>query len=189
MKKFIFFIVFIIIIVTEAFAGPFGIEFGMSLEQITQISRGSPQNVDGDWFIIIPPNEDAFFETYLIRIHQRYGVYFIRAISRVINTDQNGAELKEQFNAFAASLQRTYGNYSRSDTLIPGSNLTSPNQFMESLQREERELAAFWNRNERSRLPNDILEIIVVADASGFSTTRGHIIVNYYGIHYDRIES
>jgi len=186
LKRISLFLVLFIFLIFDMFAGPFGIQFGMSLEQIRQISSTPPQNIENDWYRITPPNTHELFETYNVQIHPTFGVYFIQAISRNINTNSHGAELIGQFNNIVSSISRIYGDYFLRDHLNSESIFNRSQDFMFTLQRGDRELVAFWHREEGSTLPDDMLEIIVVAEAS--SSSRGFIILEYYSINFDKIE-
>ena len=187
MGKYIgFFVILFLFIVTDAFSGPFGIDFGMSLEQIRQISRTTPENIGDDWYIITPPNTHELFEAYAVQIHPTYGVYFIKAISRNISTNGHGTELIGRFNNLVSSIERTYGNYLKRDRLNPESIFDESQYFMYTLSRGDRELIVFWNRDEGSRMPEDILEIIVYAEAE--TSSRGNIFIEYYSMNYEKIE-
>jgi hypothetical protein len=180
------FVILSLFIVTNAFSGPFGIDFGMSLEQVRQISRTTPENIGDDWYVITPPNTHELFEAYAVQIHPTYGVYFIKAISRNISTNGHGTELIARFNNLVSSIERTYGNYLKRDRLNSESIFTESQYFMYTLSRGDRELVVFWHRDEGSRMPEDILEIIVYAEAENSFT--GNIYIEYYSINYEKIE-
>ena len=180
------FVILSLFIVTDAFCGPFGIDFGMSLEQVRQISRTVPRNIGDDWYVITPPNTHELFEAYVIQVHPTYGVYFIKAISRDISTNRHGTELIGRFNNLVSSIERTYGNYLKRDRLNPESIFTESEYFMYTLSNGDRELIVFWDRDEGSRMPEDILEIIVYAEAENSFT--GNIYIEYYSINYEKIE-
>ena len=185
-KNLVLFVFFTLYNVTNAFGGPFGINFGMSLEQIQDISRSRPANVNG-WYVITPPNTHALFETYAVRIHPTYGVYHIRAISRRISTNPYGTELTGHFNNLVSNLERLYGDYYRVDRLNPEERIFNRAQdFMHTLSRGTRELAVFWHRGEGSRLPDDIYAIIIHVEAR--TSRAGIIMIEYYSVNFERIE-
>ena len=187
MKKIIgFFVILSLFIVSNAFSGPFGIEFGMTLEQIRQISTTTPENIGDNFYVITPPNTHELFELYAVQIHPTFGVYFIKAISRSISTNGHGTELIARFNNLVSNIERIYGNYLRIDRLNPESIFNRSQDFMYTLSRGDRELAVFWHREEGSRLPDDISEIIIGAEAR--NTSNGFIVIEYYSINYEDIE-
>jgi len=180
-------IVFFLFISLNAFCQPFGIEFGMSLDRVRQVSRTTPQNVETDWYRITPPNTHELFEEYYVQIHPTYGVYHIRAVSRTIVTNRHGAELIAQFDNIARMLERTYGNYLRRNRLNPESIFTDSQYFMYTLQNGDRELIAFWDREEGSRMPDNMADIVLSAEVTRLGL-NGYLILAYYSINADRIE-
>ncbi|MCL1991581.1 MAG: hypothetical protein FWG66_01350 [Spirochaetes bacterium] len=188
MKKVIgLFALLSIFIVSDAFSRPFGIGFGMTLEQISQISRTTPLNVTNDWYAITPPNTHELFEIYMVRIHPVFGVYFIRAVSRNISTSGHGTELIGLFDNLVSNIERIYGDYYKVDRLNPEERIfTGSQHFMFTLSQGSRELAVVWHREIGSRLPEDISEIIIFAGAR--NSSNGSIIIEYYSINYDAIE-
>jgi hypothetical protein len=187
MKKHIFFLVILsLFIVCNAFCGPFGIDFGMTLAQVRQISKTPPEHIGDDLYIITPSNTHELFEAYVINIHTTYGVYFIKAISKNISTNGHGTELIGRFNNLVANIEGTYGNYLKRDSLNPESIFNRSQDFSYTLSRGDRELVVFWNRDEGSRLPDNILEIILYAEAK--NSSNGYIVIEYYSINYEKIE-
>jgi hypothetical protein len=174
-------------IATDAFCGPFGIDFGMSLEQVIQISKTTPINIVDDSYIITPPNTHELFETYLVQIHSTYGVYFIKAISKDISTNAQGTVLKNQFNNLVSSIEKTYGKYRKDDSSVKGSYWgNQPDYYMYALSRDERTLIAYWKKDKGSKLPPEILLIIVAARGKNDST--GYFVLEYYSVNYEKIE-
>jgi hypothetical protein len=133
----------------EVFCGPFGINFGMSLEQVRHACKTTPENIGDDWYIITPLNTHELFERYAIQIHPRYGVYFIKAISREISTNGHGTELISRFNNLVSNIERTYGNYLKKDRLNLESVFTGSQHFMYTLSNGDRELVVFWDREQK----------------------------------------
>lgn len=187
MRKYIgLFITLCLFIATDAFCGPFGIDFGMSLEQVKRISKTTPENIGDNLYLITPPNTHELFENYAVQIHPSYGVYFIKAISRDIPTNGHGTELLRRFNNLVSNIEKTYGKYLRRDHLNPESIFEESQYFMYTLSEGARELLVLWDREEGSKLPGDILEIIVYAEAKTLSI--GYIGIEYYSMNYEKVE-
>jgi len=175
--------------VNNAFCdGPFGISFGMTLEQIRKISKTKPQNVENDgWYVITPPNTHRLFEKYLIQIHPTHGVYHIAAVSRTITTTGHGTELISQFDNIVSMLEKTYGNYLKRNHLNPESTLNRSQYFMYTLKRGDRELKAFWDREKGSRMPDNMARIVLSAEATEFGE-NGFLALGYSSIYADKID-
>lgn len=186
-KAIILFVIFSVFIISNAFCQPFGIEFGMSLEQVRKISKTPPENIEDDWYIITPPNTHELFEEYLVQIHRTYGVYFIKAIGKDIRVNRHGTELISRFNSLVSSVERTYGNYLLIDEIIPESLYKESQWFMTALERGDRTLVTIWDKDEGSKLPDDISLIIIAAQATNSFT--GYIILEYYSINYSNVKA
>ncbi|GHV54972.1 hypothetical protein AGMMS49579_16650 [Spirochaetia bacterium] len=187
-KSICFAFLFFCCFIGVAFCGPFGIDFGMSLERVRQISKTSPENIEDDFYIITPPNTNEMFEAYLVKINPTYGVYFIKAIGKDISTNAQGTILKNQFNNLVSSVEKTYGKYKKDDSSVPGSYWgDKPDYYMYALSRDERTLYAYWNAEEGSKLPPELSLIIVAANGKNAST--GYLIIEYYSKNYEKIEA
>lgn len=176
-RKFIVFAVLAFYSFVPVFAGPFGLDMGMTLAQIQQKTGKVPVLSQDDLYEIVPPNANNLFESYMVRVHPKYGIYSIRAIGKDITTTGYGYEVKSTFNDLVASIGKSYGKYKKFDYLQARSIWDEPNDFMMGLVRKERTLAAFWDKEEQSTLPNDISEISVAA--YGLSSSKGYIVLIY----------
>ena len=128
-----------ILVVTEAMAGPFGLEKGMSLKDI----GGKPEKVGhGIYKLSSVPKPHSAFEAYVVRISPKGGLYWIKAIGKDIATSTYGVELKSAFNEMEEKLGATYGKHKTMDFLMPGSIWNEPNDWMMGLIKKERILAA-----------------------------------------------
>jgi hypothetical protein len=181
------FVIFSLFIVTNAFGGPFGIDFGMSLERVRAISTTKLVNISDDLYILTPPNENKLFKTYVVQIHPTYGVYFIKAISKDISTNKQGTILKNQFDNLVSNIEKTYGKYKKDDSPVQGSYWgTQPEHYMYALSIDERILIAYWEKDKNSKLPPEILFIIVAAKGKNSST--GYLVLEYYSVNYEKIK-
>lgn len=134
------------IFISSALAGPFGIEMGMSLEEVEKACKTAHVHLEGDIYEITPPKTNNRFQTYSVRIDQDYGVYWLKAVGKRIKTNSYGNELKLEFNQLVESIRKTYGKESiQIDSLQRGSIWNSPQDFMLALESGERELYALWS--------------------------------------------
>ncbi len=174
----LFFAVVFFFIAGIIFAGPFGLDMGMSLEQLRSLTGENPELIRGDFYEINPPNGHDMFESYLVQVSPKYGVVMIKAIGKDITTNGHGTQLKSAFNNLVASIERTYGKYEKIDYLLRGSIWDEPEDFMMGIVREDRYLLASWGNEAGSTLPADISLIGVVVSAS--SSSKGWINLEYY---------
>jgi hypothetical protein len=183
-----FFLGFSLFFISKVFCGPFGLDFGMSFEQVCNISKTEPINIESDYYLITPPNTNEQFEAYFVCIHPKYGIYFIKAVGKDINSNAQGTALKSHFNALVSTVGKTYGKYKKEDFAVQGSYWgDKPDYYMYALSRDERVLMACWGKKEGSKLPPDILAIYVSAEAINSST--GYLVIEYYSINYEKIKA
>jgi hypothetical protein len=143
MKKFVVvFLVLSFFVGGIAFAGPFGLDMGMSLDQIKNKTDKNPELVQDDFYMVDPPNKNNMFKSYIVQISQKYGIVWIKAIGKDIATNGYGFELQSTFDNLVSSIERTYGKYKKTDILMPGSIWNDANDFMMGVLRRERYLMA-----------------------------------------------
>jgi hypothetical protein len=176
-KRFTIILFLEIIFITFAFCGPFGLDMGMSLDQIKQKTGEAPVFIVDDYYTVKPPNTNNLFIEYFVNVHPVHGVYCISAIGKDINTTGYGFEIKNTFDDIVTSIKKTYGECTKFDFLQAKSIWNEPNDFMMALVKKERTLAASWNEEQGSTLPNDIYSIFL--NTQGISSSKGRIILVY----------
>ena len=68
---------------TNAMAGPFGLNMGMSLKEI----GGKPKKIaNGKYEIVDIPKPHSAFESYIVQVSPKSGLCWIKAISKDIAT-------------------------------------------------------------------------------------------------------
>lgn len=144
-------------------AGPFGLEQGLTLEELNVTP--SPFAA-GKYVLIDVPKPNPAFDQYIVQIGPQTGLCWIKAISTDIVTNPYGYQLKTSFDKMEGIIERIYGDHQTIDRLVHGSRWNSPSDWMEGLLHEERMLAAFWDRGNGSDLPSDLASIDLVASPS-----------------------
>ncbi len=94
---------------TNALAGPFGLEMGMSLQAI----GGNPQNIkstSGNYNLTNVPKPHSAFESYVVVVAPKSGLCQIRAMGEEITTSTFGVEFKSEFHKLKDQLEKSYGN-------------------------------------------------------------------------------
>lgn len=185
-KKIGFLVLLSALVSISLFAGPFGLEMGMSVKQVNSVANSRVELLEDDIYELTPPKTNNMFETYVVAIHPEYGVYVIRAIGIDIETNKYGYELKDAYEQVASGVQGKYGEYGEIDALLPGSIWNEPQDWMMGLYEEERFLLAEWSRDKGSTLPKDIESIYLVPKA--LSPSIGYIVLEYYSFDYNKIE-
>jgi hypothetical protein len=136
--------------IQSVFGGPFGIDMGMSLAEVRQVSKMIPKLIQDNVYEITPPKTNDMFKTYYVRIDPEYGVYWLKAIGKDIYTNGYGGRVRSEFESLVASIRRTYGEEnSMTDEVKEDVNvrlMKDPEYFMMALERGDRTLQAYWSK-------------------------------------------
>jgi len=158
------------------FAGPFGLNMGMTYSEISEACNGkSPLRIENDdRYYIFPEKNHSSFKTYIAWIDDEHGLYRIRGISEPVNTDMYGKEIQNIFYDFVYRLEAIYGKAKIKDTLVDNDSLYSGTRnWSYSLREGARELCAIWSsfENEKNLKDNisDLYLYIVPASNLGYS--------------------
>jgi len=178
MTKKLFSFVWVLLAVIPVFAGPFGLEMGMSLDEVTAVCGQAPEEANGNFYKVIPPKPHPDFDIYVVEISPTYGVHFIKAIGKTITTSVYGDEIKNTFTKLVGSLDKTYGKGTVYDFLRSGSIWDEPNYWMMGLLKQERYLMAYWEKDTGEPFPGNIRNIGLGTKA--LSTESGYISLEYY---------
>ena len=116
MKKIISFVL-LMFICTSVFAGPFGLKMGMTLEDVASICTEEPEYIADDRYFIQPQKSHPLFEGYVAWISENNGLYYIKGISRNIQTTDYGTEVKQEFSKLLSPLEKKYGKFKQIDKL------------------------------------------------------------------------
>lgn len=184
------FLVFFLLFVcgSALFAGPFGLEKGMSFNEIKKACGGKePVKVDEGIYYVEPPKQHPLFDKYVAFIDEKEGLHFLKGIGKDITTSGYGFDLKNNFEDLEKSVSKTYGKDYKLDVLLPGSIWDEPKDFMMSLLKEERALMAEWSKDYGSTIPDDIESICIAAYAVNSST--GYLVIEYSFTNHNSIKA
>ncbi|NQT65772.1 MAG: hypothetical protein HQ554_06300 [FCB group bacterium] len=173
-RKLVVVVIFTICFVNIAFAGPFGLEMGMTLKDL---SENTESLGNGIYKITNVPKPHSAFEIYAVKIAPNGGLCWIKAIGKNIPTSSYGTELESKFMDMVSKLEKAYGNYKLYDYLLPGSIWDELNDWMMALIKKERILVASWSEEDQSNLSDNISNIIIATKAS--SSDSGFIVLEY----------
>lgn len=130
---------------SSVFAGPFGIDMGMSLAQVRVVSKTIPNRIQDNVYEITPPQTNDLFETYYVRIDPDYGVYWLKAIGKDIYTNGHGERVRSTFDNLVNSIRKTYGQELYLTNELKDESIWKDSQyFMHALERGDRTLEAVW---------------------------------------------
>ena len=161
---------------------PFGIEKGDSKNEIKvgeEISR---------WVYAVTdtPKPHPDFSIVYAQITPLNGVSHIKAISKIISTDEEGEKLKGRFNTFTDILSKKYGQpytYDNKTDLVRiqmsfnGNLIYIP--WMNQLVKHEAKLFSVWGKV----LPNDLRTVRL--DVTAKDSCNGNLELNYYFDNFD----
>jgi hypothetical protein len=183
-------VVFVLALLTIAlpglcFAGPFGFNYGMTKDQIIAIV-GKDAVIKDQGFVlrvIKAPEADNRFEAYTLLISPDKGLVKIIAAGQTIDTSQYGTELQVGFNTIRDSLIPYLGAPTKDyDFVQPGSQLQSPSDWTEALQKKERVLASTWDLTERKSKSNGLKNdhvTAVILEAMGLRKGEAWVQLSY----------
>ena len=173
-KKALWTILFTFCYISIVFAGPFGLEMGMTLKEI----GGEVTDLgSGKYKIVNVPKPHSSFEYYYIQVSPKGGLCWIKAIGKDISTSNYGIELKSKFENMEKKLEAAYGKHKKYDFLMVDSIWDRPNDWMMGLIQKERNLIALWDEENSSTLPNNLSTIYLKASAT--SRDIGFISIEY----------
>lgn len=178
MQKKIIFLLIIGLFSSFLYAGPFGLEKGMSLEQVKIACGGrSPVYLEDDIYIINPIKPHPDFVRYVAWIDSTEGLYYIKAMGKDIETNGYGIEIRGLFNSLKQTLEKNYGDCEMLDILIPDSYWDDADDWMYSLSKKERYYYASWTENTSSKIPEELNGIYMAVMAE--SAYSGYIVLEY----------
>jgi hypothetical protein len=165
--------------VSQAIAGPLGLEMGQSLASISKLlSLKKDKDSQFLYSATTTPRPHTDFDQYLFLITPKHGLCKIIASSKIIRTNMFGEALQSKFEEIQSAVSGKYGKPETSDSLREGSLWSDDRYWMMGLVEKERVLAAVWSSNDTIKLPDSIDTIIVKTHALGM--TSGYVSLVYY---------
>lgn len=158
----------------------------MTREQIIQrigkdaIEKETPDPAGGETlYLKTVPNPHREFEAYVLKISKKDGLLKIIALTRDVDTTEDGAQLSEEFSSLADELRSVYGTPSNSfDFVRAGSIWDAPNDFMMGLVKGDRTLSVDWTSKPDQPPLKDRLSIVAL-DAKALRPDRGYMELTY----------
>lgn len=155
-------------------AAPFGLTKGLSVSQVGGKAVGS----GGMYRLTSVPKPHPAFESYLAQIAPKTGLCFLKGVGKTIQTNVFGSTLRIEYTKLRDQVSQTYGKYKESDSVLPGSIWTDPEDFMMGLLKKDRVLASQWDMTTGSTLKRSLKTILVGVQAQ--SQESGWIFIEYY---------
>ena len=183
-SKCLFSVVFLLFCI-GLFAGPFGLEMGMSLEDI----GGESKKISAESYVFkTVPKPHSAFAFYFLKIAPKEGLYRVTALGKSIKCGPDGYQIKIEFNDLKKILENNYGKCRVSDRLSRGSAWDESGDWMMSMVMEHRTYAAGWDKEyKESSLPPDLESIILGVRAT--SRNEASIVLCYDFMNSDSCET
>ena len=160
-----------------AFAGPFGFEMGMTLEQVQRACGGRrPEHIEDDMYSISPTKKHSSLSMYVAYISPTEGLCAVLAGTEEIRLDPAIAPVKNKFYEIEGALSRSYGKSVLTDDLPSWTN------WLYGLKEGSSKLEAQWSPNR-----NGIVKIVLSAKAETLYTARIYVV--YVFANYEKVEA
>lgn len=148
------------------FAGPFGMEFGWTVEELEN-SGAEVAVFDDEGGIascdVVPTKPHPDFDLYSVYIDSEYGLYLIRATSQIFNSEYG---LMDLYDRLKIQLSSVYGELVELDEIDPGSTLDSPRDFIKSIYYGDRILVTKWYPEKIEGAPEEVCLYVEAYDES-----------------------
>lgn len=163
----------ILLPVTWAYAGPFGLEKGMRLDQL---DVKAPMD-SGTYQLNSVPKPHGEFEIYAASLSERTGVCRIAAVSHTVKNDRYGVQLRTKFESLKSQLDANYGASSLTDQLGANALYDEVGDWTMSLYKHERIYFAKWSPPSEDMKKFGLNEIRL--SINGLSNDDGMITILY----------
>ncbi len=174
MKRLLVVLVVVIFGTVPAVAGdgPFGLNAGMSLDEVKAAVGGALKKETsqvGVWSTATVPKPSPMFETYIFMLSNKTGLCKVTAVGSDVKTGSHGIELRQQFDKMRGLLDGVYGPGKVTDQLAHGTMWKEPQYFMMSLVQKERFLISLWMSGPyKSGITNVMLKAGATSGHSGY---------------------
>ena len=164
-------------------ASPFGLRMGLTRDMVGIIDE---EVAPYKFLLNSVPKPDPDLAIYTVTVTPKAGLCTVRSMSPNVQTTAFGTELKSRFDRMVSQLAEVHGRPSVLNTLVRGSVLNEPKDWMASLLKKDRALFAMWSSE--NFLQTSALARVTVS-ANALSETRGYLAVQYYFSNYDQCQA
>lgn len=162
-------------------AGPFGLNMGMTLEDVTKACGGNePKYISDDRYYIQPVKSHPLFEDFVVWISKTEGLYYIKGISREIQANSYGTEVKQEFAKLLSPLERKYGKFSKVDKISSDTIFQDEKYWMAAVAEGSRTYEANWSDEDNFEKFDGLTTISVgVKTQATYITDKAYIWIEY----------
>lgn len=179
MKKFVLALIFTILPLT-AFAAPFGLKMGMTIEEVAEQCEEEPSFVKDDVWLVKPIKHHPLFSYYAVYVSEKNGLYQIRAVSDSVTCNDYGTEIQNAFNNVKDRIAKSYGKPRIINKVDPTSLWKDDKYWFKTLKDGARQLSAVWG--EKTPLADGLSSVVLdcVADKDLYHYEDAHLVLYYY---------
>jgi len=176
MKKFIL-LAISFLMASMLFAGPFGLEMGMTLEEIKEkCGRNNVNHCVYDEYIIKPPRPNSIFDCYRVAIDDTFGLYVIKASTEVMSHKDCLFRLEH----VSYVLKSYYGESQKIMRLKD-----TPCEYMTS-ESPDTIVCYVWSLPECKKLEKEKVSLLGVG-VQEFDQDTGAVRIEYYSDDFDKV--
>ena len=194
-------------LMSQVFAGPFGLSQGLAIEEVVKLGQFVPGEGPYTYVANTVTNGHTDFETYSILLTPQQGLCSVVAVSKEIYSNAFGHQLKRKFNELTTALSNKYGypqlstDFSRTFDFSKNFDFWNLNgmwiedsTWMDGLLKRSRTVDAIWEEVSRTNVgeeslptPSLILPDALVRirlNALARSASRGYVRLEYRFSNY-----
>lgn len=169
-KKIYFLIMMATIVISTIFPCPFGLETGMTYQDVENSCNEVGRKSD-EYFQIIPKKRNTSFDKYYVKISENEGLYYIRAEGSLFSSTAYERETKNQFEVLETDLTSKYGE---------------PQKVCKDGGFTETDYSLVWTKEMLNENFNDIYEIRLSSINSLYAGSV--VILEYYLSNYEKVK-
>lgn len=171
-------------ITCTAQSGPFGFQKGMTRTQIVHLVGQSAVDIkhsSGDTVTLkTAPKPNSRFDSYVLLISPTDGLVKVLGIGSVIQTGDDGSDLKSAYDDVVEAVTQKYGEPTNNFDVCNGGTGCSDSQYwMLSLMEKNRTVACYWLQPLPSQAMKDAHVHGIGVKIEPLSINSGYVSVGY----------
>jgi hypothetical protein len=161
-----------------AFAGPFGINQGMTLKELQAQGTFAPAEYSFTYRSDKVVKGHPDFDEYVVFLTPKQGVCRITAVGENVAASADGEDILKKYETLAAALEKKYGvPYKSFDFLKPDAFWTESRDLMLALFKHERTIKKYWIAEKKQPFPDSLHAVILSVAAQ--STSEAYLLLEY----------
>lgn len=181
MKKTLLIILFLLM-TAMLFAGPFGMEFGWTLQEIEESGayawmptrQGSITS-----YYVSPSKPHSMLSYYIVFIDEEYGLFEVRACS---NECYSEYQIRNVYNMLQPQLSSVYGEPEEYDEISWDSDWEGSENFIRSILYGDRTLLSMWTLDHAGIESGYVFLGVLPIDADS-----AYVCIDYYSEYFDKV--